>query len=213
VRVIAAKAVNRARCAHAGAILLAMQPRSFDEQLMTEWSLWVLDHGLPPLPDRVAFGDSVPIAYWAGPLVGAVSHVQASAADLDLDQSERFDTEIECFRRIAGRWESVNAGGGTNWPPGASLVQVEMAPGQVGFGGELTASGDGPACTAVDGVVGIDARWIETTDHSGTVRRPIEAPLGVIVVAVPADRSVTIRVLDCDNHELGSYTVYGASFD
>jgi hypothetical protein len=184
-----------------------MQPRGFDEQLMTDWSLWVLDHGLPPLPDRIEFGQSIPVAYWAGPLVGAVLHVQATAADPDLDEPESFDTEIECFRRVDGRWDVANATGGTDWPPGASLGPTAAAPGYVGFGGEITASGDGPTCTAVDGIVGIDAMWIEVAGRGETVRRPVEAPLGVVVVGVAEDRPVTIRVLDCDNHELGTYVV------
>ena len=76
--------------------------------------------------------------------------------DPDFDEPERFDTEIECFRRTAGRWNVANATGGTDWPPGASLARIQAAPRYVGFGGEMTASGDGPTCTAVDGIVGIE---------------------------------------------------------
>jgi hypothetical protein len=43
---------------------------------MDEWSLWVLEHGLPPLPTSVQKGDSVPVARWAGITVDAVLHVQ-----------------------------------------------------------------------------------------------------------------------------------------
>ena len=184
-----------------------MQPRSFDDQLITEWSLWVLDHGLPSLPERIEFGQSIPVACWAGPLVGAVLHIQATAADPDFDEPERFDTEIECFRRVDGQWNVANATGGTDLPPGATLARIEAAPGYVGFGGEMTATGDGPACTAVDGVVGIDARWIEVTDRGEVIRRPIEAPLGIVVVGVADHRPVTIRVLDHDNQELGAHIV------
>ena len=84
---------------------------------------------------------------------------------------------------------------------------------QAAFGGEMIATGNGPACAAVDGVVGSDATWIETTDRTGTVRRRVEAPVGVVVVGVPADRHVTIRVFDHDNHELGSHTSNPESFD
>jgi hypothetical protein len=197
----------------AGAILLAMRPGSFDEKLMTEWSLWVLDHGLPPLPDRVASGESVPIAYWAGPLIGVVLHVQGTSADPDNGEPARFETDIECFRRADDHWEGVNARGGTDWPLGASPARMQVARGHVSFGGEMLATGDGPACAAVDGVVGTDATWIETTDHTGTVRRRVEAPLGVVVVGVPADRPVTIRVLGHDDNELGGHTLDPVTFD
>ena len=42
------------------------KPASYDEDLMTDWSLWVLDHGLPDIPAAVAVGESVPVARWAG---------------------------------------------------------------------------------------------------------------------------------------------------
>jgi hypothetical protein len=45
------------------------------------------------------------------------------------------------------------------------------------------------------------------TDRRETVSRPIEAPLGVVVVGVADHRPVTIRVLDRDKHELGTHIV------
>lgn len=43
-----------------------VQPQSFDEQLMTDWSLWVLDHEFPDLPERLQPSEAAPIAGWAG---------------------------------------------------------------------------------------------------------------------------------------------------
>jgi hypothetical protein len=182
-----------------------MPPASFDEELMDDWSLWVLDHGLPQLPDRVRIGESVPVAFWAGPRVGAVVHILATADDPQVGEPDRFDTEVTCFRRIDDRWEAANARGGTDWPPGASLAGIQVAREFVGFGGEMTASGDGPTCTAIDGVVGDDAQWIEVSDITGTVRRPVEAPIGVVVVAVSDLRPVAIRILDGFDRELGRH--------
>jgi hypothetical protein len=182
-------------------------PPSFNEELTGDWSLWVLDHGLPPLPDRVGFGESVPIAYWAGPQIGAVLHIQATAADPHAGEPARFDTEVTCFRRVGDHWDAADAGGGTDWPAGASLARIQVAPGYVGFGGELNASGDGPVCTAVEGVVGDNARWIEVTDPAGTIRRPVDAPVGVIVIGIPAARPVTIRVLDSADREIARHVM------
>ena len=39
------------------------------------------------------------------------------------------------------------------------------------------------------------------------MQAPIEAPLGIVVVGVADHRPVTIRVLDRDNHELGTHIV------
>jgi hypothetical protein len=92
-------------------------PPSFDEELMTDWSKWVLDHELPSLPPAVAVGESVPIARWAGRHFGAVVHVQWSWSD-DHDD-DYMATEIEVFRRSGDGWEASSGGGGGGWfdPP------------------------------------------------------------------------------------------------
>lgn len=37
-----------------------------------DWGPWVLDHGLPKLPDELGEDETVPVAYWSGPFIGAV---------------------------------------------------------------------------------------------------------------------------------------------
>lgn len=39
-----------------------LRPASFDEILVTDWSLWVLDNGLVELPETVEKGQTVPVA-------------------------------------------------------------------------------------------------------------------------------------------------------
>src|SRR5438874_144532 len=83
-------------------------PPSWDEEYMTEWSLWSLLHGLPALPADVVRGESVPVARWVGPRYGAVMHVQWQWR-LDADDAEEDDyiaNEIELFMRRNGIWES-----------------------------------------------------------------------------------------------------------
>jgi len=90
-------------------------PDSFDEDLMTDWSVWVLDHDLPDLPATVEIGESVPVARWAGPRFGAVLHLQWSWSD-DHDD-DYLATEVELFRRDdGGCWEVANGSGGSDWP-------------------------------------------------------------------------------------------------
>jgi hypothetical protein len=75
------------------------RPPSFDAEWMSDWSEWVLDHGLPPLPAVLGDDDAVPIARWAGPRFGAVLHVTRHWEDEDTPDG--VDSEVEVFRRTA----------------------------------------------------------------------------------------------------------------
>jgi len=39
-------------------------PPSFHYEYADDWGAWVLDHGLPTLPEALGDDDEVPIAYW-----------------------------------------------------------------------------------------------------------------------------------------------------
>ena len=83
---------------------------------MSEWSLWVLDHGLPELPEGVANGESVPVARWVGPEFAAVLHVYFRPGDEgDPDDAASLETETEVSRRTGVRWEDSRGSGGSNW--------------------------------------------------------------------------------------------------
>jgi hypothetical protein len=81
----------------------------------------------------------------------------------------------------------------------------------VAFVGGLGTSGDGWLCTAVEVLVGDRAAWIELTDTDTetTTRRPVEAPIGDVIVCFPTDKGpATIRVLDGDETEIGRHTAW-----
>lgn len=98
-------------------MMSGVQPPSFEWEWMSDWSEWVLDHGLPPLPETLADGEVVPIPRWAGARFGAVLHV--SRYWDEEDGEDRLDSEIEVFRRTETGWESSDGGGGGGWfdPP------------------------------------------------------------------------------------------------
>src|SRR4051812_19652836 len=76
----------------------AMRPPSFDEEYMTEWSEFVLDHGLPEFPATLQPGQSVPVARWAGPRFGAVLHVQWSWTNEH--ENDVLVSEVQVFDRV-----------------------------------------------------------------------------------------------------------------
>ena len=161
---------------------------------MTDWSLWVLDNGLPALPPNVAVGESVPVARWNGREFGAVLHVQWRWSDSHDD--DELQNEIEVFRRRQGEptWEVATARGGGGWfsPPMSRPVVPESNATVTDF----FATGEGTwKCCAAYGFAGSKASLIEVTDSAGVTRSPLESPLGVFVVAADGEMPATVRVL------------------
>ena len=62
-----------------------MARKSFNERYETEVSVHVLEHGLAAVPAEVGRRQTVPVACWLGPDVGAVMHVRWSEASGEID--------------------------------------------------------------------------------------------------------------------------------
>jgi hypothetical protein len=167
----------------------------------------VLERGLPDLPLQVNVGEAVPIAYWAGPKYGAVVCVVRYEPDM-FTEDFHVDEDVHCFHRMTEGWTRFNADGGTNWPPGSDLSRLQYEADYANLSEQLSVSEDDLHCTAVSGVVGRDASWVEVSDVDGTQRQPVQAPLGVVVVCVRTDADVTIRILDQDDALLATRTVW-----
>ena len=179
------------------------KPASYDEDLMTDWSLWVLDHELPDLPAAVAIGESVPVARWAGPHFGAVLHLQWSWRD-DHDDDAYLMTEIQVFRRGAdGRWEAAMNTGGSDWKEGP-LIRPDVPPDYAELGGQFYSGQRDWSFSAFDGIVGANAAVVEVSDADGVTSRPIDSPLGIALVAVDGSRPASIRVLDHESRVLAA---------
>jgi hypothetical protein len=182
-----------------------VRPPSFDEEYMTEWSEWVLDHGLPEFPEAVEVGESVPVARWDGRHVGAVLHVQWNWSD-EHDDDELI-SEVQVFDRTPDDWRVYGGQGGSNWPWVPSLRPPQIASTRAGIIGTFTTAEHGRTCTAVNGVAGSAASTIELVDEGGTLSRPIESTLGVFIVAFGGEADAVVRLRTAGGEVLVEQTV------
>ena len=164
-------------------------PASFDEDDMDEWSLWVLENGLPTLPTPVKKGESVPVARWAGITVGAVLHVQWMLDDEPHD--DFLASMVTCFRRVDGVWQQGNGTGGSGWYSPVLERSAHIGPEQTKKFGE---HGEGGCCLAPYGITGTAARFIEVETGGGVERSPVESPIGAWIAAWDPAFAATVRI-------------------
>ncbi|RBY95141.1 hypothetical protein DQ237_15725 [Blastococcus sp. TF02-8] len=178
-----------------------MRPGSFDAALAEQWSRWVLAHGLPELPGRdLPLGRSVPVGCWVGPDTAAVAHVRYLRWDDDEEPFPQVDVELFCL--VDGEWE-IWGGGGGNWTDEPTLDRVAVPPGTAALDGMTAGWADDRGCTALFGPVGTDAATVEVTQEGRATRRPVEAPVGLLVVCADSRYPFTVRVLDAAGGLLG----------
>ena len=175
-------------------------PNSFAEDRMSEWSLWVLDNGLPHLPDAVRVGESVPVAYWAGPEVGAVLHRTWAWTDDHLD--DLVSDNIQCFKRDSEGWIEAGAEGGSSGGTDGRLTRLQTEPTVAHITGKFTAEQDGWVCCSIDGFAGTGIAQVEVHDSDGVTRRPHDSPLGVFIAATGDRSGAAVVLLDGENREV-----------
>jgi hypothetical protein len=160
------------------------------------WDEWVRDHGLPELPRTpVAFGESVPVAYWVGPRTAAVLHLYRSQDEGAPEPHTGLDLRL--LARVGDGWEY--RGGARSWSAD-ELPEPRVPAREVRLEGNAcnwwTPDDDGRKALYL--VVGADAAVAEVEQFGEVTRRTIEAPTGLFVVCVVADAPCTVRVLDRD---------------
>jgi hypothetical protein len=170
-----------------------MRPESFASDLATDWSRWVLAHGLPELPGPdLGAGESVPVAYWIGPNAAAVLHIRRL---LDGDDELITETDIDLFYLVDSVWETWGGGGG-GWNDDAPLARYEVPPDCVNLHGMNSGSYGGQGCIALWGEVGAEATIAEVMQAGRVTRRPVEAPTSAFVVCAEFGIAFTVRVLN-----------------
>jgi hypothetical protein len=177
-------------------------PASFSEDNMDEWSLWVLENGLPILPIAVKKGESVPVARWVGTTVAAVLHVQWMWGHEPDD--DFLVSEIVCFRREGGVWEQGDGSGGTGWYSAVLERSDSIGPRETRTFGR---HGEGGLCLTSYGITGTAARFIEVKTNRRTERAPLESPIGAWIAAWDPAFATTVRILGD-----GGSVLHSASF-
>lgn len=182
-------------------------PTSFDEDNVDEWSLWVLENGLPGLPMAVKKGESVPVARWVGRSVGAVLHVQwmrehyEDDDDLTPSGDDFLASEVTCFTRVDGAWQQGYASGGSGWNSPVLERPASIGPGETRQFGQ---HGEAGCCWAPYGVTGTDARFIELGTEDHVERVPVESPVGAWIAAWDPISAAELRILGVGEEELYS---------
>ena len=176
-----------------------VRPDSFDAASSTDWSLWVLEHGLPDLPDRLAGGESVPVASWTGPDSAAVLHLRRrpmSGPGDPQDPDEPFtEVDVEVFERQSDGWAPAASGGAGGWSD-PSLTRVAVPADHASLSGAVGGGWLELQHFALWGEVGTAAATLEVEQDGITTRRPVVAPLGWMVVSAAVGGPFTARVRD-----------------
>lgn len=178
----------------------ATQPPSFHRGYSRDWGLWVLEHGLPPLPPALDDEDEVPISFWTGPRCASVVFRSWShdPDEVDDETGTRFvQTQHWSLKRSRHGWQ-LEGGGGTGVPM-CDPMSVDVPPRHAQLHGSFGGGGIG----GVTGVVGAAAAiFVLTTVSDGTIRRPAAAPLGEFVVCFDRPERISLCILDSDGEPL-----------
>ena len=169
-------------------------PSDFDEDDAYSWCLWALDHGIPEFPETLQKGESVPVARWTGPQLGAVLRVEWSWSVEPRDQPDDIVSVIQTFRRTDDGWDGATSDGGGGWhnPP---LAPPPIGPREVQVWGTHTDVCGEWSCSAHWGRVGQEIAYAELVTGDDIVRRTIDSPIGAVIVAFDPSLPSTIRFL------------------
>ncbi|MEY2426511.1 MAG: hypothetical protein QOI61_2083 [Actinomycetota bacterium] len=176
---------------------MVTEPGSFDEELFEEWNVWVLDHGLPPLPAKLEKGQSVPVARWAGEQWGAVFHLQWNW-DEDEPDDDYVATEIQVLRRVEGRWQTPSGSGGSNWHEEHPFTRWAVPGRAVHLGGLVWHGADDWAGAAMDGIAGIEAALVTVVSEGREESNLIDNDLGIVLAAFNGELPAMVIVQDAE---------------
>lgn len=146
----------------------------------------VLEEGLPPLPERLEKGQTVPIALWRGERYGAVVFVRLwrnGQVDHDCAITSRADD---------GAWEEPSSYGGSAW------IDDPLHRPESGWDGEpvewIGVTGI-QEIRAVKGVASLEVASIGVEQSGRKWRVPIDSPAGAFVVGLEDPAPVILHAL------------------
>lgn len=174
-------------------------PETCDEALQADWTHWVIGHTLPPLPNDVLRGTSVPVARWIEGTIAAVMFVRWFT--LDHPSREGLECHVEVMERRGGEWRNFGSGGsGWCFPP---LVRPSgIGPRTAEVFGEGSYGHRERVVRIAYGIAGADSAVVSVVaDRERSI--PIESPFGAFIAAFDARRA-PLRELDANDEILHS---------
>ena len=196
-----------------------MRPVDFSIEYSEDWARWVLDQGLPELPEHIGLDESVPVAYWRGDRIAAVLFVRRwfdarpheLLPDEDCDEQERTDLDADLFRLVHGEWTPFGSGG-ANWHCEEALTAPVLDPNEFSLSGMYGAGDQDGQVLAIYGYLGEHIAYLEVEQDGTTRRHTVDAPLRAAVVALES-RPFTVRGLAEDGTVIGSITETAGTLD
>lgn len=180
-----------------------MRPASFDLELSTAWSLWVLEHGLPAVPDRLPDGTSVPVTCWRDHDSAAVLHVRRWSSDEDQEPCTEVDVEV--FELVDGSWHPVTSGGAGGWAD-AVVRPCTLDADHADLGGVVQGTAGGAEVVALWGQVGASAVTVEVEQDGVVTTGPVVGQWGWVVASAVVRGPVVVRVRDGSGRVLAEGT-------
>ena len=142
-----------------------------------EWTVRVLEEGLPALPRRMDASQTVPVAVWRGDRHGAVLFVR-------LWRNGRFDSDCAISERGAdGSWEQPMVWGGGPW---LDEPLVRSQSGWEGWPAVWLGTTGADDVLAVRGAASARVAAIRVEQAGRVSLLPVDSPCGAVVVGVYA---------------------------
>jgi hypothetical protein len=178
------------------------------EEDIDEMGLWVVEYGIPPLPDRLDLGMIVPIASWVDDELAAVMSLSWGEGISDDETTiPAAEFNLQSFTRREASWEpECGSGGGGWWDP--ALDRPPLNGTQHALGHEHCTWSDWSACVT-GGAVGPGITHIELERQGQTLRRSVDSPLGAVVAVTPADVASVLRAFTADGDLITSVAFGG----
>jgi hypothetical protein len=169
----------------------------FDPRHMRLTGIAVLERGLPPLPERLTYLMSIPVAYWTATRCAVVLFLNFRLIDGEWHTLATMAT----FTRDGGTWASPKYWGGTGWShdPIANPGDLRDLDGNAmvtGGGSHSDTPTPGTPAVIIHGRVAPTVTEIGLIQDGHEDRRPLESHLGAWVVCTEQPSPFRVTAYD-----------------